>query len=267
MSIRLSTFAIALVVLANALILAGVAWNRSGEPTAVLEVTERELALPYGRWGGRESTGVSLSIRRADQDYPWLDRDKLEELGFDVDRYAHRPRGEWRASERRAYVVLEYDGPAFRRLVSEQQERLAAHRAGLETGETNHRQVEAAQTALKRLETAESRLVVVDAGRDPEALRDRYPDQRRYAVMLARLHMRAIGLPGEDATPQLRGRVGALLPGRVFVPRRFHAPLRQATGEARSAYDEPPRYRVTVKLGRSGEPWMAGVEPMAESGG
>lgn len=262
MRVRLSIFAIVLVVAVNAFVLAGVAWNRSGEPAAILELTERELAMPYSRWSGRESTGVSLSIRRADQDHEWLGRDKLAELGFDVDRYEGRPRHDWRALERRVFVVLEFDGPAFRALRAEREARLAKAREGLESGETNRKQVEAAEAALERFETAESRLVVIDAGEEASSLRQRYPDRERYAVMRALVHMHATSRPGQESEPVVRGRVGRLLPGRVHVPRRFHAPLRRSTDETRNAYDAPPRYRAVVKFGRRAEPWLAGIEPI-----
>lgn len=265
MRVRLSTFAVVLVVAVNAFVLAGVAWNRSGEPTAVLELTERELALPYSRWSGRESTGVSLSISRADQDYEWLDRDKLAALGFDVDRYERRQRPDWRAVERRAFVVIEYDGPAFQVLLAEQEARIAQARA--ESGEAARRKQEAAEQAYERLQTAGSRLVVVDAGTEAEALRQRYPDRENYVVMRALVRMRAVTRPEGDAKPLLSGRVGPFLPGRVHVPRRFHAALHRATDGSRSGYDAPPRYRVILKFGRRAEPWVAGIEPMAPENG
>lgn len=262
MKVRLSAFAIALVLVVNAAVLAGVVWNRSVEPAAVLELTERELALPYGRWAGRESTGVALSIRRAAQDHEWLDRDKLAELGFDIGRYERQPRSGWRPAQRRVHVVLEYDGPAFDELLAEHEARLESSRQDLETGKINRRQVEAAEAALERLRVAESRLIVVDAARAPEVLRERYPDRRRYAIVQALVRMHAVSRPDDTEQPQLRGRVDALLPGRVYVPRRFHSPLREASDERRNAYDAPPRYRVVLNFGRRAEPWVAGVEPI-----
>lgn len=267
MRLRLSTFAVVLVLAVNALVLAGVAWNRSGEPTAVLELTERELAMPYSRWSGRESTGVALSIRRANHDYDWLDSDKLSELGFDVGRYEGRPRHDWRSVERQLFVVLEFDGPAFEALLAEQEARVEETRDGLESGEANRRQLEAAEAALERLETSESRLVAVDAGNEAASLRQRYPDRQRFAVMRALVQMQATSRPGEESEPVVRGWIGYLLPDQVHIPRRFHAPLRRATDETRNDYDAPPRYRVDVTLGRRAEPWVTGIEPIPDSAG
>ena len=51
---------LALVVLTNLAILAGVAYNRSGQ-SAVLELTERELALAEP-WSRGESSGLQLRL-------------------------------------------------------------------------------------------------------------------------------------------------------------------------------------------------------------
>lgn len=261
MRVRLSTLAIALVVVANAVVLAGVAFNRAGDPRAVLELTERELQLPYGRWSGRESTGVNLSIRRADQDYEWLDRDKLADLGFDVADHERRTRYDWRVVERRVHVLLEYDGAAYRRLVDEQKDRLQATRAAVASGEATRRQVEAQERALERLVESGSRLVVIDAAREAAPLLDRRRGQGRFAVMEALVRVHVVSRPGQaEASRELRGRIGPLLPGRIHVPRRFHDALRQATDARPSGYDDPPRYRAVVKFGRSGEPWLGSIE-------
>jgi hypothetical protein len=262
MKIRLSVFAIALVVLANALVLAGVAWNRSGQPASVLELTERELAMPHARWVGRESTGVSLSLRLADQDYEWLDADKLVALGFDVsppdgidDRF-------WRGQERRLFVVLEYDGPAFQALLDRQRARLERLRSELEAGAASARELQDARNGLERLRRAESRLVVIDAGNDAGTLRKRYANPDRHVVTRAVVRMHANPARNGEEEAVLRARVSRLLPGRVYLPRRFHESLRQATAEARNPFDEAPRYRVELRWGRASEPWITGIEPL-----
>lgn len=267
MRIRLSVFAIALIVIVNAWLLAGVAWNRSGEPERVLSLTERELALPYDHWAQRENTGVALSIRTARRDDAWLDRDKLLQLGFDVAGQASSGAADHRRPlARRVYVVLEFDGPAFEDLLAAQREELEAVRANLDSGEANRRQVENARAALERLQQGASRLVAIDASRDAEALHERYPDPNRYAVMPARVRTYRVRRPGSAQSFELQGRIEALLPRRVHVPRRFHATLRHATDKSRALDGSPPRYRVRLAFGRSDVPWVIGVEPMPGGG-
>jgi hypothetical protein len=263
MSVRLSSFAIALVIVANAVVLAGVAWNRLGEPAAVIELTERELAVPYGRWGNRENTGVSLSIRRTGRAPDWLDRDKLAELGFDVDRYVGGDRHRRRSIERRAHVALAYDGPAFQALLAEHERKLERAREDFESGQVDRRRVEALEAELQRDTTARSRLVAVDAAVDAETLRKRYGDSEHHVVMRALLRMRAVTTPERSGASEVQGSISRLLPGRVHVPLRFHDALDRATsGRRRPGVGEPPRYRVTLAFGRSGEPWVTGVEVM-----
>ncbi len=55
-------FAIALLVIVNIVVLAGVGRNRSGAPDAVLELTERELPMSYRGSEDKENTGMSLRL-------------------------------------------------------------------------------------------------------------------------------------------------------------------------------------------------------------
>ena len=54
---------IALILAVNAVALAGVAYNRSGEPDSVLRLTERELQASYGWHGSAENSGAALTLR------------------------------------------------------------------------------------------------------------------------------------------------------------------------------------------------------------
>lgn len=260
--------AIGLVLAINVLVLAGVAWNRGGEPQAVLELTERELAMPWANWPHSEDSSIALRLVRVSQENTaWLDRDILLELGFDPDRFStDTPRDRWREVERGAWVVLEYDGPAFQALLTSQREALETTRAGAATGEYSEREVQVQRQRLESLSRGDSRLAAIDAGSDPHVLRSRYPDRRLHAVVRARIRMHAIHGP-HDETLQVRGRIAHLLPNRVYVPRRFHAELEQATEAARRDYLAPPRYRAELRFGRRGEPWLADIKalPAADS--
>ena len=71
------------IVVANAVVLLQVAHNRNGGPIETIRLTERELPLNY-----RENENSEVSVRlnwrgnsRVTDDYSWLGRTKLEELG------------------------------------------------------------------------------------------------------------------------------------------------------------------------------------------
>jgi hypothetical protein len=80
--------AAAVILVTNAFVLLGVARNRAGRSLQTIQLTERELPMNYR---GKEDSGVALRIQwnqysfaMFDQ-YSWLDRAKLESLGFDCD--------------------------------------------------------------------------------------------------------------------------------------------------------------------------------------
>ena len=80
---------LALIAATNAVVLAGVAWNRSGGPEATLALTQREVTLLAFHIG--EDTGLALYLALGGDPWweagakTWLDRDKLAGLGFAVD--------------------------------------------------------------------------------------------------------------------------------------------------------------------------------------
>ncbi|NIP73959.1 MAG: DUF4824 family protein, partial [Gammaproteobacteria bacterium] len=205
--------AFALVVLVNGAVLAGVAWNRSGTPDATLPLTERELRVHYNTFRNRENSGVALSLitTRTTRSPQWLGEAKLRQLGFEPQRL--RDGGsEYRKSPlpRRAFVVLEHDGPAWAALLKAKEREVAQLPARIEAGERTERHLEQARQALERMRESASRLVPVDVGIDPEALRNQYSDRRRYAVMAAEIRM---GYGG-------RGSIGRILSGPIHVPVR-----------------------------------------------
>jgi hypothetical protein len=260
---RLVIAAIVLVLAVNSLVLAGVAWNRAGEPQAELVLTERELAPPYAHWPRKENSGIGLRISRAMQDYDWLDRDKLVELGFDPGSFDQRPRDRWRSVDREVWLVLEYDGAAFEAVLARQRERLDRVRVDWASGKREVREVEVAQQHLNHLAMGSSRLMAIDAGRDRNALHARYPDRQRHAIVRGTVRMHAVQGPG-DEVPEARARVVRLLPGQVHVPRRFHSELAVALEQPRVRTEAPPRYHATLRYGRRGEPWLTAIEAMAE---
>lgn len=273
--------AVALVVVANAVVLARAAYNRSGTPDATLRLTEREL--PWG-WQGparNENSGWSLRLRYRRFDLAWLDASKLRELGFDPDapreeggdgpaRFRREP------LPRRAFVVLEYDGPAWAALVKEQQERVGTLPDSVAAGTATRQSLEDARRQLEWMRTAESRLVPVDAGTDRRELRVRYPDRSRYLIAAAelRMYLARHREKGEDSV-SVRGGIDDLVANPIHLPARFHRALAEATGgpAATPAYTrgrfgsqkpQPPRYEVTIRYGRSLAPWVVALQPTGD---
>jgi hypothetical protein len=253
--------AAAVVVGLNLATLVAVSMNRSGEPEAVLDLTERELSLPPRE---AENTALTLRLEWVDPEVlrpgpGWFDRRKLEEIGFDCRPPVTPENREHFQGQipRAVFAVLEYEGEAWRRYMDEPTSSPAPNER---FGDARRAQRDPA----RRLRG--SHLVLVDVGLDPAALRARYPDRRRHVVVAATsslVFVQDIGQP-----PRVEGRVAMILPQQLNVPRDQRRLLetlqteRRAQGPAASDQGTgEPRYRATVKWGRRFEPWLVEVQP------
>jgi len=251
---------LALVILVNALILTGVARNRSGPPEARMELTERECPL-LARDDDDEDTGLSLRLtwRAPDQDLltegtpSWLPRDTLRDLGFDVSVKATDPRAGSlyrHALPRDAFMVLEMDGFAWKRWI-------AAREAVL-------RRKTPEEYELQRMEKERrmgTRLVAVAAGRDAEALRGSYPDRSRYLILPVKVD--PYWYSPADQDPALNAHV-SLRNDDIYAPLPFRPLLERFQPRyGRPLEPDAPRYRLTLAVGSRYEPWVEKVERLA----
>jgi hypothetical protein len=268
---------LSIIALANAVALGGVAWNRSGEPESVLKLTERELMQPYGSFFDRERGGVEFVInwRVLPSDpllgrYPgnygspeWFDEAKLKELGFNVTRpRAPDRRGRYydRQLPREALIVLEFDGPTWPK-AAELARQAAEKELAASAGKPDHgaRAKNAAET-IKREETRNSRLFAVDAGLDGAALRAKYPDRTRYAIVTGKVRP-VQSVKGE----KLQGYIAEIHNTRVNVPREmmpggpasFRLPPSAIRHPAETTVPaDGPAFEATIAFGRRFEPWL-----------
>ena len=267
--------AVAVVILANAVALVGVARNRAGTPEAEVRLTEREL--PLSPWTD-ENTGAFLQLEwqrsfpGSKIETPWFDRAKLESLGFDCSYPAEGKDARERYGRmvpRSAYVVLEYDGPAWRRWL-----------------EAREAEPEKKDALPENARVSASRLVPIDVGRDPDDLRRLYPDRTRSLIVPAIVAPRWTRLEeheGARGKAVLSGRVQSILVSEVHVPKNLGTslaalraadtavpePVRARDGERRGPpvpqrRHAPPRYEVRLRYGARREPWVAGVSLLPE---
>lgn len=212
--------AAAVVIVSNALVLFGVARNRAGSPVETIQLTQRELPKAFSE---KEDTGVSLRFNwnrygLPRQESPWLDRAKLESLGFDTAAALRDPKHQ--PLPRPAFVVFEYNGPAWEEWAQA-------------------RKQESSQFDPTDL----SRLVPIDAGKSPEPLRQKYSDRQRYLIV--RGVIRAFVNTGKGSK-QVDGSVSEILPQNIHVP--------PSLASAFSASS----YTVTLAYGHRFEPWVIG---------
>ena len=250
----------AVLLLANGVILVNVARNRAGNPDAVIRLTERELRTVGTLEEGAEVL-LDLRLNWETADGPtggpaWFDRARLEALG--VTDLPAADDTTWMPhcceSTRPAYAVLELAGPAWERwAATEQLRRDVADSVRRAKG------VDSTQPPWLASEgAAVTRLMAVDIGPDPWALRQRYPDRSIYLILPA-TYRTDIRPPAHDtagavvAPTVVAGRIVELLPGMVHVPR----PLRDSLlslGAAKN--DSTRRFAVNFKVGKRWEGWV-----------
>lgn len=268
-----------LLLLTNIVVLAGVAYNRSGDPLLTIELTERELPIVVSAGSKDENSGTTLSLKwhilspDKDPEYlsttygssAWLDDEKLTELGFDMkkfksepDKYRHRT--SHLATE--AVLVLEYQGDAYLKalaFVKEKEEQLRLMVAEYPGDERLANDLNNYVEQLTRLKVTQSRLYVVDAGLDVQALIDKYAGNNNY--LLARGEI-GLGWNEDDVS----GRISQLYIRQVHVPLPLSEQL--VTLANREAYASnrnssiPPRYKVRLNIGKRLEPWIESVTKM-----
>jgi len=268
----------ALIALTNAIALGGVAYNRSGDPDSRLELSQRELSVPYS-FRSRDGSDLWLTLnwnvltKQRDSWYggsgryntpEWLDEAKLAALGFDLSKTESprlAERSYVRQLPREALIVLELDGPAYARALEFARERAAKEEAAEAPRHgVKQSQAKVAKDQLHNLETRDTRLFAVDAGTDAAALRAKYPDRARYAIVQGKVRATSTGRRGEK--PEWAGQIEDLLGDRINVPIEFRnglksTPVMHRHGEY--TVDSTP-FSATVAYGKKFEPWLVSVE-------
>ena len=270
---HLQMVGVGLILVVNAIALGGVFYNRSGEPESRMELSERELRLPYGRFNRSENSGVSLALQWRVSDPSggtpgyayeswggapgWLDRAKLTALGFDV-LPAKRDAGmSYRLPQtKEVLLVLELDGAAARQALARAQVKRSEDEALLLANPDKkefEQRARSAREALKREETENSRLFVVDAGIDQATLRTQYPDRARFAIVKGFVRPQFVAREKQE---QLYGYVSALSVPRINVPLDFQGKLPTDVSIGKV------KFNATVVWGQRLEPWLVAAGDM-----
>jgi len=264
---------IGLILLTNAIVLAGVAYNRSGTPESSITLTERELALPFFYGMRKENSGISLRIQYRSkgsslfnyysyfQEASWLSNEKLAELGFDVSQPIDDT-DEWgdykHQKQKEVILVLEYNGEAYQAALTAAQQKVAELQAKAPTAKFDKNELQQAERNLAQEQSTNSRLFLIDAGLNPEALRQRYPDNSKYLLLKGLAGLLVDRKP--DRTRNYNGYIKSLSITHINIPLDYHDVLKPAMDEGyRSEENQPPRYEVTLNIGQRLEPWVVGV--------
>ena len=278
-NIKILIAGLAIVVVTNVVALVGVAYNRAGEPEAVIELTERELAMPYRYGMGKENTGLGLRIRcriASEHEYygygrcsgtpKWFTREKLIELGFKLKLRQEDGAGRhaWKKElPREAYLVLEYDGALYQRAVASAEKELNAQQQLLKNNPNKEeftKRVKAAEDRLQAEQHYQSRLFAIDAGMDKSALRRLYSDSSRYLIMQALIRP-TWRRSDKEKEGKWEGWITGLLVETINIPLEHRAVFEslEYAQHSRNRNEQPPRYEVSLAFGKRTEPWVIAV--------
>jgi hypothetical protein len=258
--------ALFLLLMVNAVVLAGVARNRAGTPEATLTLTERELVLGI-RADREENNGVALELDW-NRETEWFDPAKLTELGFEPRANQDKVVATGRTSRslpKKVFVILEYEGESWLRYQEQKERELAELLERLRQGTIEDKIAEKQQAQIEGKLRAGSRLFVVDAGTDPRQLRGRYPDTGRYIIVSALARM---NVHSEQGKLIIRGTIDSILVDSLHVPRDLHIrllglPTKSSFSRGYRYYtpgeDLRPRYEVRVHWGQRHVPWITDV--------
>lgn len=263
---------LALILIANGIALSGVALNRSGEPESLMQLSERELQLPYGRWNSKENSGVELNLHwrvnaghdARDNYYvyapsggtaAWLDETKMAALGFELTQDRNTPK--WKNRQNRTkevLLVLELDGAAYRqsleraRKKADDDEKLRAANPGNKEFENRAKR---AREYAESEDRENSRLFAVDAGLDAKVLRAKYPDKTHYLIARGQLRPQIVTRDKQD---RLSGYISALSISRINVPVEFQHALKHDERKNKTA-----PFEASVAYGQRLEPWIVAL--------
>jgi len=269
---------IIIVILTNAVVLSGVASNRSAEPESSVELNERELQMPY--YNNEENSGLSLKLNwrslgnnenKTNYYYnrgnpSWLDIDKLVELGFNIEtettlsvNYSkHR-----KSFTKEVFIVLENNGASYQESLKRIEESFQASKKSFQLNNTS----EAAKAKKDRLEkdlkkerVSNSRLFAIDAGLDARALRKVYSDRTVYIITKG-----IVSLSYDSRARKASGRISGLSVENIHIPlksRKIFEPILASKEYSRYGEDNLPRYKVSLVYGHRFEPWVESVNTM-----
>jgi len=276
---KLPIIAAAFLILVNMIVLAGVNYNRSGEANANLQLTERELSLPYRSYRQKENSGLALKLnwgivpaKLFTNNYRkyalyshgtpnWLTEDKLKALGIFIDstkpdiNEAAFDNGKLPAEA--FIIVLEYNGETFQALLRKAEKDIQKLRDTVEKNPDDGgsmKQLKRDEEALTQLKTSASRLIAIDAGRNLQTLKEKYPDSSQYLMMRGELRR-------YWANRKLSARINKLFISNIHVPLPYSEEVNEITNREISTkgynkWKGEPRYRFELNVGKRLEPWV-----------
>lgn len=241
---------VALVLVASAVPLLQVMRDHGAPARMTLKLSQREF---YRAWRDNDNTGEALSwVWHSAPEMDSVPAERMEAMGLGCDstNYDCGLR-----SGRSGWMVVAIDTLGWRQEVAAAQRRVDSVRTLASRDSLTVRTLREREAELERVTWYTSRLVMVDAGRDPDALLARWSDGA-HLILRARLTAYRTNWPRDTLVAEARRfRVHAEPePQTLYLPNAWAPVVRDST--VRGAYDRQARYHVVVGVGRG---WLPRV--------
>ena len=256
------------LLLSNAMVLSHAIYNRSGEPESSIQLTERELRLPY-QHRNKENSGISLQFvwqtaQRSIYEPRYyrsftinVTAEKLNTLGFDRDKECGKLDKRRRFLARKGWIALEYNGASYSNQIESFEINLQDRQTeiGPSPGRNEQKDLKHLSQKLENLRHHGSRLYAIEVSLTKSELTQNYPGSS-YMFLPALIRFgKACGKePGVHLKPLIK---------KIHVPKHLRATVENLplwTYNTRT----PPRYSATIAFGKLGEPWLIELTSLTE---
>ena len=248
----------------NLVALANVAFNRAGEVSSQLTLTERELLLPYNTRAQRENSGISFAInwRAASKDnnaYSYysakqikITKKELIALGF----VNPEKQSSYRSEPLEMYWALEFNGALYhdelKKSALRYKEALLTNKA--QPSKEHKRLEEECRDEVAREKASNSRLFFMEASASYQALATKFKDRDDILIVkgLAKYYH-----VNKDKTYRLS--LNNLSVSNIMVP-LAHSEVFTGLSRRINRESKKPRFSVTVNWGSRLEPWVVDAQ-------
>ena len=257
---------LAVLIGTNLVALGGVAYNRMGEATTQLTLTERELTLRSSNLDKDENSGISLYINwrtPASINSPYyaynsrdfkISKDEMFALGFKLNDIENNYRGE----SRELFWVLEFDGALHKDEIKKAADKYktAEMTYAEQQNDNNKRDKKQYFESLQREKTSNSRLFFIEAATDYITLAKKFSEQQNILIV------KGVARPyydHDDKTYSLS--LERLAVSSIMVP-MAQTDILSELKRPQNRDINPPRYTVHINWGSRLEPWVIDVEKL-----
>lgn len=252
-----------IIIGTNLAILTGVAYNRMGDATAQLTLTERELSFHNYSGLHKENSGISLSIKwrtPTEENEPYslyhlksvnITKEELLALGFDEndvkDNFFIEPQ--------ELFWALEFDGNLHKAEIKKASEAYQTQLADFEGKAIKFGDYKKKlKNNLQREKISNSRLFFIEASASYESLQSKFSDQQNVIIV------KGLGKPypnSHNKTYKLQ--LNNLSVRNIMIPLEYSDIFYGLEPIDRQDIIAP-RYSIDINWGKRFEPWVVGVK-------